>query len=124
MHRRYSIPAVRWISMASIATRGCRRMRRGLGKLWGVSTTMIAHESERTRHRLLRQRYLVLLIALLLLFALYPFIDQEVTEVQHVSLFFTVILIAGSYAVSHSRRFLTAAIVLAAGMLRAQWVVL
>ena len=29
---------------------------------------MIAHESERTRHRLLRQRYLVLLIALLLLF--------------------------------------------------------
>ncbi len=82
---------------------------------------MIPHESERTRHRLLRQRYLTLLIALLLLFAFYPFIDQEVAETRHVGLFFAVILIAGAYAVSHDRRFLAVALVLAAGMLGAQW---
>src|SRR5271170_7622077 len=83
---------------------------------------MIVQESERTRHRLLRQRYLTLLIALLLLFALYPFIDQEVAEAQHVSVFFTVILVAGVYAVSHDRRSLVIAVVLAAGMLGAQGV--
>src|SRR5580704_3698660 len=82
---------------------------------------MIAHESERTRHRLLRQRYLTLLIALLLLFALYPFIDQEVAEAQHMGVFLTVIFFAGVYAVSHNRRLLTVAIVLAAGALGAQW---
>ncbi len=82
---------------------------------------MIGHESERARHRLLRQRYLTLLIALLLLFALYPFIDQEVAETRHVGMFFAVVLVAGAYAVSHSRRFLVVAIVLAAGMLGVQW---
>jgi hypothetical protein len=88
-----------------------------------VSTSaIIAREKERARHRLLGKRYLVLLIALLLLFALYPFIDQEVAEAQHVSVFFSVILIAGIYAVSHSRRYLVAAIVLAVGMLGAQGV--
>jgi hypothetical protein len=87
-----------------------------------VSTSaIIAHESERARHRLLRQRYLTLLIALLLLFALYPFIDQEVAETRHVGVFFAVVLVAGAYAVSHDRRFLAVAIVLAAGMLGAQW---
>ncbi len=97
-------------------------MFRGLGKLWGVSTSaIIAREKERARHQLLGRRYLVLLIALLLLFILYPFINQEVTEAQHVSVFFTVILIAGAYAVSHKRGFLVIAIVLAAGMLSAQW---
>jgi hypothetical protein len=69
----------------------------------------------------LRQRYLTLLIALLLLFALYPLIDQEVAETRHVSIFFAVILVAGAYAVSHDRRFLTAAVLLAAGMMGAQW---
>jgi voltage-gated potassium channel len=82
---------------------------------------MIAHESERARHRLLRQRYLTLLIALLLLFAFYPFIDQEVAETRHVGAFFSVILVAGAYAVSHNRRFLAVAVALAAGMLGAQW---
>ncbi len=82
---------------------------------------MIGRESERARHRLLRQRYLTLLIALLLLFALYPFIDQEVAETRHVGMFFAVVLVAGAYAVSHNRRFLAVAIVLAAGMLGAQW---
>ncbi len=82
---------------------------------------MIGHESERARHRLLRQRYLTLLIALLLLFALYPFIDQEVAETRHVGIFFAMVLIAGAYAVSHDRRFLAAAIVLAAGTVGAQW---
>jgi len=44
-----------------------------------VSTSaIIAREKERARHQLLGKRYLVLLIALLLLFILYPFINQEV----------------------------------------------
>lgn len=86
------------------------------------TTPIVAHESERTRHRLLRQRYLTLLIALLLLFALYPFIDQEVAETRHVGVFFAAILVAGAYAVSHNRRFLMVAIVLATGALGAQWV--
>jgi len=38
-----------------------------------------------------------------------------------VSVFFTVILIAGAYAVSHKRGFLVLAIALATGMLSAQW---
>jgi len=66
-------------------------------------------------------RYLALLIALLLLFALFPFLEQNVIEVRHVSVFFTVILIAGIYAVSHNPRFTILAIVLAAGMLSGQW---
>jgi hypothetical protein len=69
----------------------------------------------------LRQRYLTLLIALLLLFALYPFIDQEVAETRHVGVFFAVILVAGAYAVSHDRRFLAVAIMLAVGTVGAQW---
>src|SRR5580704_17814928 len=94
----------------------------GIGKLCGVSTTpTVGHESERARHRLLRQRYLTLLIALLLLFALYPFIDQEVAESRHVGVFLAVIFGAGAYAVSHNRRFLALAIVLAAGMLGTEW---
>ena len=100
-------------------------MFRGIGKLAGVSTTaMNRPQSEQARHRLLRQRYLTLLIALLLLLALYPFIDQEVAETRHVGVFFAVILVAGAYAVSHNRRFLTMAIVLAVGMLGTEWLAL
>ena len=73
---------------------------------------MIAHESERTRDGF----YGSGIDSPFLLFALYPFIDQEVAETRHV-VFFVVILVAGAYAVSHNRRFLVAAIVLAAGML-------
>ena len=64
---------------------------------------------------------MALLIALLLLFVLYPFLEQDVIEVRHVSVFFTVILIAGIYAVSHNPRFTIVTIVLAAGMLSGQW---
>ena len=49
------------------------------------------------------------------------FIDQEVAESQHVGVFLVVIFGAGAYAVSHNRRFLALAIVLAAGMLGTQW---
>jgi len=98
-------------------------MFRGIGKLRDVSTTnTVHHESERARHRLLRQRYLTLLIALLLLFVIYPFIDQEVAEARHVGIFLIVILGAGAYAVSHTRRFLIVAVTLAVGMLVTEWV--
>jgi len=73
--------------------------------------------------QLFRHRFLLLLIALLLLFALYPFLEQEVAEAQHVSAFFTVILIAGLYAVSRNRTILALAVVLAVGMLSVQWLV-
>jgi hypothetical protein len=70
--------------------------------------------------RLFRRRFMVLLVALLLLLALYPFLEQDVSE-RLLSLFFTGTLIAGTYAVSRNRRFLVAAIVIAAGAFGSQW---
>lgn len=82
-------------------------------------TTSIRNDSG--AERWFGHRYLALLVALLLLFALYPFLEQNVIEARHVSVFFTVILIAGIYAVSHNHRLTVLALVLAAGMLSGQW---
>jgi hypothetical protein len=70
--------------------------------------------------QLFRRRYMVLLAALLLLLALYPFLEQDVSE-RLLSLFFTGTLIAGTYAVSRNRRFLIAAVVIAVGAFGSQW---
>jgi hypothetical protein len=70
--------------------------------------------------RLFRRRFLVLLVALLLLLALYPFLEQDVSE-RLLSLFFTGTLMAGTYAVSRDRRFLASAIVIAVGAFGSQW---
>lgn len=70
--------------------------------------------------QLFRHRFLMLLVTLLLLFALYPFLEQEVSE-RLISFFFTAIVIAGMYAVSRKPRFLVLAIVLAIGALSSQW---
>jgi hypothetical protein len=70
--------------------------------------------------QLFRHRFLMLLVTLLLLFALYPFLEQEISE-RLISFFFTAIVIAGMYAVSRKPRFLVLAIVLAIGALSSQW---
>jgi hypothetical protein len=70
--------------------------------------------------KLFRHRFMVLLGALLLLLALYPFLEQNVSE-RLLSFFFTGTLIAGTYAVSRTRRFLVASIVIAVGAFSTQW---
>jgi hypothetical protein len=70
--------------------------------------------------RLFRYRFMILLAALLLLLALYPFLEQDVSE-RLLSLFFTGTLIAGTYSVSRDRRLLMAAIVIAVGAFGSQW---
>jgi hypothetical protein len=70
--------------------------------------------------QLFRHRFMILLAALLLLLALYPFLEQDVSE-RLLSLFFTGTLIAGTYAVSRDRRFLVAAVVIAVGAFGSQW---
>jgi ion channel len=70
--------------------------------------------------KLFRRRYMILLAALLLLLALYPFLEQDVSE-RLLSLFFTGTLIAGTYAVSRNRQFLVAALVIAVGAFGSQW---
>lgn len=62
----------------------------------------------------------MLLVALLLLFALYPFLEQAISE-RLVSIFFTAIMVAGTYALSRRPRFLVLASVLAIGALSSQW---
>jgi hypothetical protein len=69
---------------------------------------------------LFRQRFRMLLAALVLLFALYPFLEELVAG-RLVSLFFTAILAAATYAISRNRRWLVVALVLAAGSLSGQW---
>lgn len=70
--------------------------------------------------QLFQHRFLVLLVTLLLLLALYPFLEQDVSE-RLLSIFFTGTLIAGTYAVSRNRRFILAAIILAIGAFGSQW---
>jgi voltage-gated potassium channel len=70
--------------------------------------------------KVFRHRFLILLAALLLLLALYPFLEQDVSE-RLLSLFFTGTLLAGTYAVSRDRRLLVAAIVIAVGAFGSQW---
>jgi hypothetical protein len=72
------------------------------------------------RDKLFRHRFLILLIALLLLLALYPFLEQDISE-RLLSIFFTGTLIAGTYAVSRKPRFLAAAVVLGIGSFSSQW---
>lgn len=70
---------------------------------------------------LFRQRFRMLLAALVLLFGLYPFIEEQVGG-RLVSLFFTVILVAATYAISRHRRWLVVvALVLGAASLSGQW---
>ncbi len=78
-------------------------------------TTHLPH-----REKLFGHRFFILLVALLLLFALYPFLEQEISE-RLVSYFFTAIVITGTYAVSRNPRFLVLAAVFAVGALAAQW---
>lgn len=72
------------------------------------------------KDKLFRHRFLLLLVTLLLLLALYPFLEQDVSQ-RSLSFFFTGTLIAGTYAVSRSRRFILAAIILAVGAFGSQW---
>ncbi|HUI05658.1 MAG TPA: ion channel [Verrucomicrobiae bacterium] len=73
-----------------------------------------------SRDALFRHRFLFFLTTLLLLLALYPFLEQDVSQ-RLLSLFFTGTLIAGTYAVSRKPRFLVAAIVIAVGAFSSQW---
>jgi hypothetical protein len=70
--------------------------------------------------QLFRHRFLVLLVTLLLMLAMYPFLEQAVSE-RLLSIFFTGTLIAGTYAVSRNRRFIVAAVILAIGAFGSQW---
>jgi voltage-gated potassium channel len=81
---------------------------------------MPTESHHRPMEQLFRHRYLVLLVTLLLLLAMYPFLEQDVSE-RLLSLFFTGTLIAGTYAVSRNRRFIVAAIVIAVGAFGSQW---
>jgi ion channel len=74
----------------------------------------------RPMEQVFRHRFMIFLATLLLLLALYPFLEQEVSE-RLLSIFFTGTLIAGTYSVSRRPRFLVAAIILAVGAFGSQW---
>jgi len=69
----------------------------------------------------LRGKYFYLMVCFVLLFLVYPFIRGSILGVSFLDIFSSAILISAIYAVSHRRRYLVLAMLLAVPALAANW---